>query len=423
MLRPIFVVICSLSLHSCKTVATTNSFKSIYGEDGRQEVYDHANTPLAQLATSTAMKIGSNQLADAGNGTFKIKAKTWGEYEKVCPNERFAKQLAPGSCSGFLVAPNIIATAGHCVKSLDECRTRQWIFGYFMDSKEKDLTTIPKGNAYSCIDVEALYKRQDIEGVDLALIRLDRNVAGVKPIPVPEETEVKKGELLAMIGYPSGLPAKVVSDAATTVRETQPNYPQFMTNLDAFAGASGSAVFKTSDASLAGILSAGEDDYEPSLEECKRPRRCSNEGCMGEKVIRASALAVALRQASFASQSAPLNVEFEAEIPIPAAGDKIAKISLPVATDVPVDRVSLVFSVRHIAPSKLRAMLTHPDGKTTVGQLGLDANNIWRWSSMYRMSKFLDLSAKGDWILTIEDTTEGNASEAGVVSNISLTIN
>ena len=68
-------------------------------------------------------------------------------------------------------------------------------------------------------------------------------------------------------------------------------------------------------------------------------------------------------------------------------------------------------------------MLTHPDGKTTVGQLGLDANNIWRWSSMYRMSKFLDLSAKGDWILTIEDTTEGNASEAGVVSNISLTIN
>jgi hypothetical protein len=71
MLRPIFVVICSLSLHSCKTVATTNSFKSIYGEDGRQEVYDHANTPLAQLATSTAMKIGSRSKRKHGVSTKK----------------------------------------------------------------------------------------------------------------------------------------------------------------------------------------------------------------------------------------------------------------------------------------------------------------------------------------------------------------
>ena len=227
-----------------------------------------------------------------------------------------------------------------------------------------------------------------------------------------------------MIGYPSGLPAKIIHDDATSVREHySADHPQFLTNLDAFAGASGSAVFRNANQELVGLLSSGEDDYEPSLSDCKRPRRCTDDGCMGERVIRASVLARTLKQATFKSTTPPLTAESTEEFKLPVPNSNVTRIELPIKEDVTVGRVSLVFSVRHAAVTKLKATLTHPDGKTSVGQVGLDSNNIWSWATMYRMSKFLGLPTKGVWTLTVEEPSGIGAEPGGVVSDISLTIN
>ena len=71
------------------------------------------------------------------------------------------------------------------------------------------------------------------------------------------KAEPRVGTPLVMIGHPSGLPQKI-SDKAK-VLAIRPN--GFTTDLDAFQGNSGSAVFNASNGELLGILVNGNEDY------------------------------------------------------------------------------------------------------------------------------------------------------------------
>src|SRR5690606_25377246 len=50
-----------------------------------------------------------------------------------CSSERFTEQPNPGMCSGFLIAPDLIATAGHCVTLDNFCEEYEWVFDYKVD--------------------------------------------------------------------------------------------------------------------------------------------------------------------------------------------------------------------------------------------------------------------------------------------------
>ena len=91
--------------------------KTIYVEDNRNEVYSSPSV-IQELSSSIAAHVSKEYLIEEKNG-YKITASTLGKAH--CPTVRFSDQIAGARCSGFLVAPNVVATAGHCMVSQNEC--------------------------------------------------------------------------------------------------------------------------------------------------------------------------------------------------------------------------------------------------------------------------------------------------------------
>jgi hypothetical protein len=92
-----------------------------------------------------------------------------------------------------------------------------------------------------------------------------------------------------VIGHPDGLPTKI-SGGANVRDNTNPN--TFTANLDTFKASSGSPVINARTGLIEGIVTGGEEDYNFDFEQqCYRVRHCENDGCRGEKSVRASIIA------------------------------------------------------------------------------------------------------------------------------------
>ena len=258
----------------------------IYGEDDRRDLFDSTNNPrLVELARSTAIVIKKSDLKPTdSNGKFQLPMESFGESQNLCKDEPFYAQPTPGFCSAFLVGDDTLVTAGHCITSQSVCDGTSFVFDFAYDFQGKDLSTIEAENVFYC---KTLIKREQEGGLgkDYAVIRLDRTVNGREPLKVRKTGTVATGAGVAVIGHPSGLPTKITDGAK--VRSNSPALPYFVTNLDTYGGNSGSAVFNTQTWEVEGILVRGETDFI-SRGSCVVSNKCSEGGCRGEDVTKAS---------------------------------------------------------------------------------------------------------------------------------------
>lgn len=224
----------------------------IYGEDNRVDTL-HSTSPLfRRLADSTAAMIGNEKITLRGN-TAELNGVTLQERFNLCDKERFIEQPSIAYCSGFLVAPDVIATAGHCMDSIGDCENFSWVFNYKITEKNQTAVSVSSSEVYSCKNIIA---QQNGEGRDFALIKLDRPVSRHAPVKLAQQ-EATMGTPLVMIGHPSGLPQKI-DDGAQVMSVHNGG---FQANLDAFQINSGSAVFHARSGELVGILVNGKTDY------------------------------------------------------------------------------------------------------------------------------------------------------------------
>ncbi len=263
-----------LVLSAPMTKALAAHRKVVYGVDNRVEV-DEAPARYAQWAKATAGMIYSSLVNLDDNGKdVTIYASTLEQYG-VCSSERFADQPTAVSCSGFLVGPDLLVTAGHCIKSNDDCQHVSWIFGYDKNSYVDGVVKLPRNNVYRCAKLisrsQSLFTRNDY-----ALIRLDRKVVGRTPLRVSRR-KPKVGTDLVIIGHPTGLPTKIAAGAK--VRKKHWKY--FSANLDSFGGNSGSAVINERTGEVVGILVRGDNDYVDDG-NCMVVNHCPDNGCRGE---------------------------------------------------------------------------------------------------------------------------------------------
>lgn len=258
--------------------------KVIYGDDDRLDPMDVTNTLYLELAKSTAAMIPSNRLSldQDTRGVFNIKGSTLSS-RNICETARFAKQMTAANCSGFLVGPDLIVTAGHCMRSKANCDSNRWVFGFALDSDDDSYKAVGKENVYNCVEIiEQALDRETKD--DFALIRLDRPVTGVRALSIRTEGRVEDETPLVVIGHPTGLPTKIADGA--NVRNNTNNY-FFNANLDTFGGNSGSAVFNAETGIVEGILVRGEVDYVYDRDQrCRVPKQCDNDDCRGEDVTR-----------------------------------------------------------------------------------------------------------------------------------------
>lgn len=234
------------------------------------------------LADSTVALVLANRIKfHRASGSYEFKAFSLGTRKNLCPGEAFADQPSLAHCSGTLVGPDLVLTAGHCIDDMDDCKDMRFVFGFGLkDGLTSGPGFLPASEVYSCVAV--LGTSQGSGAPDMAVIRLDRKVPNHAPLAINRQLGVQPGTPLVVIGHPSGLPTKVAGGAA--VRSAAEQF-RFVSNLDTYGGNSGSAVFNADTLLIEGILVSGDTDYSADLARgCTVNKRCEDDACRGEKV-------------------------------------------------------------------------------------------------------------------------------------------
>lgn len=243
-----------LLLSVCSSVAHASGMqKVIYGADNRQEVRDYSNPAFRAKAQAVAgmVQMSDLNMSSENNILFDLE-NTLERSMRVCADERFADQATLPVCSGFLVAPDILVTAGHCITGPRSCSDFAWVFDYVEGTEE-----INPADVYRCKEI--IGQRQTL-GIfakkDYAVIRLDRR-SERQPLAYRKSGKIDKGESVLVIGHPSGLPMKIADGAEVRVT----TWNTFRADLDTYGGNSGSPVLNERTGLVEGILVSGAQDY------------------------------------------------------------------------------------------------------------------------------------------------------------------
>jgi len=227
----------------------------------------------------------------------------------LCKGEAFAKQRVGAHCSGFLIAPDKIATAGHCITWQDvhefdpnpDSNKYAVVFNFeTKDGVERE--DFREDEVYEIRRLIERYKEGSGDGLrDFAVIELRQGVPTSIAVPLrlagPVGLPVHKDTQLGVIGHPDGLPKKVSFCDNTNRAMEEGRGTIFRGQLNTFHGNSGSPVlFYDEPDVVAGILVEGEKDFAvDSASACVRTvvyasdQMCKDERC-SEKVTKSAVL-------------------------------------------------------------------------------------------------------------------------------------
>lgn len=258
----------------------------IYGKDNRTEINEYYEKSFRDKSNSVALRVSKRRLTVDRNDSNRIlfpNVSLENAMPEICKDERFIEQTTLGTCSGFLVGPKTLVTAGHCVVNEKECADNKWVFGF-----KNGVTELASNQVYSCkkiITQRYVYDAKEVS--DYAVIELDRPVSGYVPLKTRKFGRVLLNTPLLVIGHPMGLPMKI-TDGAVVSRMNEKELTKkwsslkmrshyFTTNLDSYGGNSGSPVFNQKTGEVEGILIQGADDfiYNPD-KECLESRQLSD---------------------------------------------------------------------------------------------------------------------------------------------------
>src|SRR5262249_812014 len=122
--------------------------KVIYGVDDRKDLFQVTNTNVLRNAASVASLFKASRIRDNGDGTSTLQVGTFGQLNSLCSSEPFFNQPVGAFCTGFLVAPDIVATAGHCVNE-NNVTTIRFVFGFWMTNATSAQIVIRNEDVFS----------------------------------------------------------------------------------------------------------------------------------------------------------------------------------------------------------------------------------------------------------------------------------
>ena len=285
MLRPVKTTVASFIL-----LASLQSNAAIFGVDNRHNVTEALPPVQQQYAHATAIAVLSSNVETNAQGRLDLLTD---KLEQFCKDEPFSQDPSLSySCTGFLIAPDLLVTAGHCAYAVNSanqtiehetklaCETFSWLFDFQDHTGSKAATkNIDPSKLFKCKEI--IYARQTEHApfVDYALIRLDRPANGRTPFKIAADAP-RATDSLAMTGFPFGQPMKYTDGGRVT--KDDKTRDSFLTSLDAFEGNSGSPVFNQSG-DVVGILVGGTPMANTYTSKstpgptCERTNKCTED--------------------------------------------------------------------------------------------------------------------------------------------------
>ncbi len=234
-------------------------FSAVTGEDDRLSYAELEKRNPTTLAKATATQLSKRYI----NTLEEVSSYPSGKLQNQCPGEKFSNEPTLGGCSGFLIAPNILVAAGHCKDyRAGGCEDDAWLFNHFSPAK-KGKHHFKTKDLYYCKKV--LDFKHDGEG-DFVVIELDRKVPNVTPLEMDTKNLAKKGDPVAVLGYPLG--RSFTYTPGGRVLSKNKNY--LRVDSDAFKNNSGSALFNIRTGKVEGVLTnARRGMSQNSLDGCQ----------------------------------------------------------------------------------------------------------------------------------------------------------
>jgi len=272
--------------------------KTIYGFDDRVEDYQVTDARVRASGEAAALLVRRCDLLDRGDGTYELQADSFAStYERIdpigsgqplCEDEPFRDQPSAGTCTAVLVAPEMIATAGHCV-ACGVSSDLVAVFGFVMLDASTAAVVVDADDVYPISEVVSY----QIGYPDWAIVRLERAVVGRTPLALRRVGRVADKQRLLAVGHPWGVPRKY--DTGAVVRENgAPTF--FQANVDSSRGSSGSPVVNIDSMVIEGLLTGGQQEFAADIVQgCDRSWVCPESGCVvngrtyWESIVRATA--------------------------------------------------------------------------------------------------------------------------------------
>ena len=263
--------------------------RGVFGVDNRLEAKE--KWQYRDYVRATASLVRASQIKGEQVYASTLRESLQRAFGKPAdPSIRFLDQPIASFCTGFLIAPDLLVTAGHCFSRDGQTFSNLsaphvgnkadyvWIFDYTNDvpggtNGSLRYVNIPRNNQYRIAEIiDASFT--GLRGVDMdyAIVRLDRPTDR-KPFMYRVGQSVTLDDLLAMVGSPRGLPLKISDSARVTNND---GMYSFLTNLDAFGGNSGGPVFNL-NGWIEGILVRGpsktqtQDFHYDATCDCVKP--------------------------------------------------------------------------------------------------------------------------------------------------------
>ncbi len=385
----------------------------VYEDDGRRELIE---TPVNPMVTAAAPAIAAlmplANLTPVG-ANFRLPATTFGASYNLCPNERFADQPNPAFCTGFLVEPQVMATAASCISTPADCAQTAIVFDFAKTASGVSLD-VPGTSVFHCQEI-----MQRVQGgpgnPDFVLIHLDTPTSNRTPLKIRRQGQIATGASVVAVGFPSGLPAKVMDGAKVMTSDAANSF--FATDVDAFAGAAGSPVMATSDGVVEGILARGGKDYEVRG-GCTAMKHCAAGECAGQEATRAGLLAEFIEDPSRPTRTneheyAALNLA------IPDSNPTGITYEMPIDQPLAVAHAKILVRITHTYIADLKVTLIHPDGTEYIlhNQAGGGTDNIDQEYDLLRTWR--EKPASGTWKLKVQDLA---AQDVGTLTYVKLTL-
>ena len=243
--------------------------------DNRHEFYMVSDLKTKSFFRGVAVAIPRNSIHSNILTSERLKNKLWpikGKLEKSC-GFQFADQKVIADFTAFAVGKRYLLTTIHEMSKRQLKSDYYYLFDAFLNN-ENDEVEINRDNLYRCLSViKSDYNKG--EGVDYALLRLNKRIPEDRILEVDLEFNPEKGEDVYTIGSSEGLALKYVPDGYYLGNYT-PN--QMNLKLNVFKGNSGGPLF--SGDKVVGMITSGRNNGQ-QFGSCVI-HGCMPNGCSGE---------------------------------------------------------------------------------------------------------------------------------------------